>query len=134
MQDTLSPAAAAILRVVAKIPKGKVATYGQVAAIAGLPRRARLVGTTLKVEDTRDVPWHRVLRADGRIAFPAGSEPFEQQRRRLEREGIAVKAGKVALDRYGWRRDRALDEVLWGPDVFATPIGAQPRAAPKRTG
>src|SRR5690349_18870094 len=92
MQDELSPAAAAIV---------------------GLPRRARLVGTTLKVEDTRDVPWHRVLRADGRIAFPAGSAGFDEQRKRLKREGVVVNAGKVALDTYGWRRDRGLDEVLW---------------------
>ena len=121
MQDELSPAAARILATVAKIPKGKVATYGQVAALAGLPRRARLVGTTLKKEDTRAVPWHRVLRADGRIAFPPGSAAFDEQRRRLAREGVTVQAGKVALDRHGWRRDRGLDEVLWGPDVFATP-------------
>ena len=134
MQDTLSPAAAAILAVVAKIPKGKVATYGQVATIAGLPRRARLVGTTLKVEDTRELPWHRVLRADGRIAFPAGSAAFDEQRKRLKREGVVVNAGKVALDTYGWRRDRALDDVLWGPDVFATSGDAKPRGASRRAG
>jgi methylated-DNA-protein-cysteine methyltransferase related protein len=121
MHEALSPDANRILETVARVPAGRVATYGQIATLAGLPRRARLVGTTLRVAGNVELPWHRILRADGRIAFPAGSAPFDEQRRRLKREGVPVKNGRVDLASYGWRRERALDEVLWGPDTFAPP-------------
>lgn len=130
MQPELSAAARRILDTVAKVPPGRVATYGQVAAMAGLLRRARLVGTTLRQVGEAKLPWHRILRADGKIAFAPGSAPFDEQTRRLKREGVAVRAGRVDLATYGWRRDRGLDEVLWGPDAFAPP-GMQ-RAKPAK--
>ena len=116
MAAHVSSEAERILATVARVPRGRVASYGQIAAIAGLPGRARLVGRALR--DTPDavvVPWHRVLRADGRIAFAEGSEPHARQVRLLERERIAVERGRVDLSRFGWQRATSLDALLWGP-------------------
>ncbi|HLS82597.1 MAG TPA: MGMT family protein [Steroidobacter sp.] len=102
-----------ILEAVRRIPRGRVSTYGQVADAAGLPRRARLVGTVLRETSAR-VPWHRVVNAGGRISFPVGSDAYEQQRRRLEREKVVLLGGRIDLKRYGWpSREAQLDELLW---------------------
>lgn len=92
-----------IYRVVAKIPRGRVATYGQVAELAGLPRAARQVGYALAALHDQKLPWHRVLNAAGEVS--ARSEPqFEGlQRAMLEREGVKFDArGRVSLARYRW--------------------------------
>ncbi|HUO97008.1 MAG TPA: methylated-DNA--[protein]-cysteine S-methyltransferase [Steroidobacteraceae bacterium] len=100
----------AIWRTVAKVPRGSVTTYGGVAARAGFPRRARLVGHALKVAPkTLSLPWHRVVGAGGRIAFPPGSAAHREQRRRLIAEGILVVRGRVQLP-----RAPDLDALLWG--------------------
>lgn len=102
-----------ILSTVQKIPRGKVSTYGAVADAAGLPRRARLVGTVLR-QTARRVPWHRVLNASGRISFPKGSEAYIEQRARLEREGVVFIGGRVDLKRCGWPSQLgSLDEYMW---------------------
>lgn len=95
-----------IVSTVRRIPFGRVATYGQVAAIAGRPGAARAVGRTLReLPEGSRVPWHRVLAAPGRIApalrhGPSGAE----QARRLRAEGVVVDAaGRVDLARHGWR-------------------------------
>ena len=104
---------AAILAAVRRIPRGRVSTYGEIAMVAGLPRRARLVGTVLK-HTAEKVPWHRVLNASGRISFPIGSTNYERQRALLEREGVAFRRNRVSLREYGWP-DRVidLDRELW---------------------
>jgi methylated-DNA-protein-cysteine methyltransferase related protein len=109
--------AARIIAAIKRIPRGKVCTYGGVADVAGLPRRARLVGTVLRqTPASRGVPWFRVINASGRISFPVGSDGYARQRKQLESEGIDLVGGRVNLDRYGWPpRDRMLDELLWGP-------------------
>lgn len=111
MCATETPAAAAIVRVVAAIPYGRVTSYGAVAARAGLPGRARLVGRVLG-ETEQDLPWQRVLRSDGRIALPPRSVAFREQVRRLRAEGVTVTAGRVDLRRFGWEGGD-LDAVLW---------------------
>jgi methylated-DNA-protein-cysteine methyltransferase-like protein len=104
-----------IYRIVARIPRGSVTTYGWVAERAGFPRHARLVGHSLRVlPRNRKIPWHRVINAQGRISFPRGSAPYTQQRRRLEQEGVLLVGGRVNLKRFGWRL--TLDELLWQPD------------------
>lgn len=108
---------AAIVRVLASIPRGRVASYGEVALRAGLPRRARLVGRVLGLYPHLRLPWQRVLRADGRIAFARGSAASREQRARLIAEGVRVKAGRVDLARFGWQRD--LDAQLWRMDHAA---------------
>jgi methylated-DNA-protein-cysteine methyltransferase related protein len=100
----------AIWRQVAALPRGAVSTYGAIAARAGLPRRARLVGHALKVAPRAlELPWHRVVGAGGRIAFPPGSAHFREQRRRLRAEGVEVVRGRVRLP-----RAPDLDALLWG--------------------
>ena len=94
-----------IWSVVARIPRGRVATYGLVAALAGLPRRARLVGHALRVvDDSRPIPWHRVVNAAGEVSS-RGDPEFEQiQRKLLEKEGVAFDArGRVELRQRLWR-------------------------------
>jgi methylated-DNA-protein-cysteine methyltransferase related protein len=83
------------------IPRGRVATYGQVAAEAHLPRRARLVARVLReLPPGSRLPWHRVVAAPGRIA---GHPAAPLQARKLRAEGVAVSAtGRVDLARYGW--------------------------------
>ena len=96
------------------IPPGAVASYGQIAEIAGIPRGARQVGYALKHLPTgSDVPWHRVVTASGRIAFAAGSRAYREQRKRLIMEGVAISSGRVDMQRYRWQPD--LDELLWKP-------------------
>ncbi len=109
---------ARILAAVRRIPRGKVCTYGDVAEVAGLPRRARLVGTVLRqTPASRDLPWFRVINASGRISFPAGSDAYLRQRRKLEAEGIVFIGGRIDLKRHGWPpRDEQLDELLWKMD------------------
>jgi methylated-DNA-protein-cysteine methyltransferase-like protein len=113
VQSDVPPTHLEIRRAVAAIPQGRVASYGEIAARAGLPRRARLVGTVLRETPSDVLPWHRVLRADGRIAFPPGSRAFREQVRRLAAEGVLVRNGRVDLDAHGWERN--LDDLLWGP-------------------
>lgn len=96
------------------IPEGSVASYGQVADIAGIPRGARQVGYALRnLPKGHDVPWHRVLQSSGRIAFENGSRGYREQRRRLIEEDVVVVAGRVDMQRFRWQPD--LDELLWKP-------------------
>jgi len=103
-----------ILAAVRTIPRGRVAGYGQVAALAGLVGRARLVGRVLaQSSGIARLPWHRVLRSNGCLAFPAGSASFDEQTRRLLVEGVLVRAGRIAPKFFIGERD--LDAALWGP-------------------
>ncbi|MGH3708224.1 MAG: MGMT family protein [Pseudonocardiaceae bacterium] len=81
--------------VIAAIPAGSVLAYGEVAARAGLPGRARLVGRIL-AEDGHDLPWHRVLRADGTPAPHLATEQLAQ----LHTEGVLAEGGRVPMYRY----------------------------------
>ena len=86
----------AIWNVVARIPRGQVSSYGDVARAAGLPGRARLAGKALRLmPDDMNLPWHRVMGAGGRIVFPKGTRHFREQARLLRSEGVAVKDGRV---------------------------------------
>ena len=95
-----------IYDVVRKIPKGRVATYGQVAALAGLPGRARQVGYAMHAlpSGTR-VPWQRVINAQGKVSLRRRPGADITQRILLEREGIRFESrGRIALERFQWRR------------------------------
>lgn len=104
-----------IIAAVASIPGGCVTSYGAVAQCAGWPGRARLVGTILRSAgaDT-GLPWHRVLRADGRLAFDEGSAAHAEQLRRLVAEGVLVRNGRIDLRSHGCEPD--LDALLWAPE------------------
>lgn len=101
---------------IADIPPGSVASYGQLAEIAGIPRGARQVGYALRhaPKDT-ELPWHRVLQASGKSAFKSGSRPYREQKKRLMMEGVAMLNGRVDMGKYRWQPD--LDELLWKPSV-----------------
>ncbi len=86
-----------VLATVRRIPKGKVATYGDIAKASGYPGAARQVVWALRTG--RDVPWHRVLGAGGRILL-TGEHGFEQ-RLRLQAEGVEITANRVDLARFG---------------------------------
>ena len=93
-----------IWQILALIPKGRVATYGQVAELAGFPKMARAVGRTLsKLPHGTQLPWHRVLNAQGKLSFPLESAPYKEQKNRLEKEGIVFLNGKIRLADYRWR-------------------------------
>ena len=100
-----------ILAAVRAIPAGTVAGYGEVARRAGLPGRARLAARVLAGNDDAALPWHRVVRADGSIAFPPGDPWHDEQCQRLRAEGVVVQGGRVR----GQRAAASLDEQIWGP-------------------
>jgi methylated-DNA-protein-cysteine methyltransferase-like protein len=110
---TALSAADRILAAIRAIPRGETAAYGVVAHRAGLPGRARMVARLLAHNDDPTLPWHRVLRADGRSAFPPGSESQREQLDRLRREGVAIDAqGRVRAAKRG---PQTVDEAVWGP-------------------
>jgi methylated-DNA-protein-cysteine methyltransferase-like protein len=92
VQDVLNT----IRDTIRKIPKGKVATYGDVARAAGFPGRARQVVWALR--NARGLPWHRVLGAGGKIMLPG--ESGLEQRLRLETEGVAFRGGRVWMEKH----------------------------------
>lgn len=99
---------ARILTVVRRIPRGRVATYGQVAEAAGLGAQPRLVGYALAaLPEESAVPWHRVVNAQGRVSARAEPGADRLQRARLEREGIGFDPrGRLDLQRFRWRPRR----------------------------
>ena len=109
-EATAAAGHARILETIRAIPRGQVLGYGEVAAKAGLPGRARLVARLLGANDDPALPWHRVLRSDGRIAFPEGSSGFREQAQRLRAEGVKVERGRVRMPRV----EADLDAEIWG--------------------
>lgn len=105
-------AADRIFAAIRAIPRGQVAGYGEIARRAGLPGRARMVARLLAGNEDAALPWHRVLRSDGRIAFPENSRGWREQCRRLRAEGVVVEKGRVR----GQRAAATLDEQVWGVD------------------
>jgi len=98
---------ARIYAVVRRVPRGRVATYGQIAQLAGLPNQARRVGYALSaIDETRhgNVPWHRVVNARGDISLRTQPRYENIQRQRLEAEGVRLDpAGRIDLAIFQWR-------------------------------
>ncbi|HKA36702.1 MAG TPA: MGMT family protein [Thermoanaerobaculia bacterium] len=95
-----------IYDIVSRIPRGRVATYGQVARLANLPGQARLVGYALSaLPDGSRVPWHRVINAQGRISIRGDGSPMaDVQRHLLEKENVRFDPrGVIPLVRFRWR-------------------------------
>jgi len=92
-----------IWKTVCKVPRGKVSSYGFIADLSGLPGRARLVGKVMQyAPDEMKVPWYRILRSNGQLAFAAGSEQAEKQKGLLQEEGVIVLNNRVKLKDFGW--------------------------------
>ena len=102
--------AAAIGGALRAVAAGEVVGYGELARRAGLPGRARLVARVLREAEGEALPWHRVVRSDGRIAFPEGSDAHAEQVARLRAEGVRVEGGRVR----GQRAAPSLDALIWG--------------------
>ncbi len=101
-----------IWQTVQAIPFGKVACYGQIADLSGLPGRARLVGKALGAVPENGwrgqaVPWYRVINAQGKISFPLGSEDFQRQRDLLQDEQVVVIGARIKLKAFQWQPDLA---------------------------
>ncbi|WP_257172274.1 MGMT family protein [Colwellia sp. M166] len=101
-----------IWQAVQAIPLGKIAYYGQIADLAGLPGRARLVGKALGSVPKNGwrgqaVPWYRVVNSQGKISFSPGTENFQRQRDLLQDEQVVVIGGKIKLKDFQWQPDLA---------------------------
>lgn len=93
-----------IYDVVRSVPTGRVASYGQIAAIVGRCTPRSVGFAMASIPAGSDVPWHRIINGKGEISFPTGSEGHEVQRALLEAEGVAFdERGRVDLKRFGWR-------------------------------
>jgi methylated-DNA-protein-cysteine methyltransferase-like protein len=102
-----------VWQVVADIPAGHVLTYGEVARLSGMPRYARRVSQAMRwAPRSMNLPWHRVINAQGQISFPKESSGYERQKALLEDEGVVFVKGRVDLERFGYRG--AVDRLLWG--------------------
>jgi len=103
----MNPTYRKIYAVIARVPRGRVATYGQIAILAGLPGRARQVGYALHaLPDGSPLPWHRIVNARGTSSLPG--DAGDEQRRRLARERIVIgEGGRIDLMRYGWAPKRS---------------------------
>jgi methylated-DNA-protein-cysteine methyltransferase-like protein len=103
MQNPKQQHLQAIYLALASVPAGRVVTYGQLAAMAGLARAARLAGRALRdLPEGTELPWHRVINAQGRISLSEDSSSYQEQKRRLAMEGIQFNNNKINLRIYGY--------------------------------
>lgn len=102
-----------VLKLIKKIPAGKVATYGQIAALAGKPQGSRGVAWLLhSCSESHDLPWQRVLNSKGKISFPPGTKSYRQQKKLLVSEGVQFGDGDVIdMAVFQWNRRAALAKV-----------------------
>jgi methylated-DNA-protein-cysteine methyltransferase related protein len=111
MAESSNSAYQRIWQTTLNIPVGKVVSYGQLADLAGLPGRARLAGKALGYAPASlTLPWHRVLRANGQLAFPKGSEQALLQTGLLQEEGVVVLNHRVRMNDFQWQPN--LSELL----------------------
>jgi methylated-DNA-protein-cysteine methyltransferase-like protein len=103
----------AVYALVSAIPRGQVATYGQIAALLGTPRAARAVGWAMK-QCPPGLPWHRVVNAQGGISLRANVDGMVTQRIRLEQEGVPVRRGRVSLARHRFAGGRPRRRLVVG--------------------
>ena len=93
-----------LYQTIAAIPEGKVASYGQLADLAGQTGAARWVGYCLRhLPKDSSLPWHRVITASGKLAFPEQSEGYWRQRNLLESEGVTLRNHKVNMKTFRWQ-------------------------------
>lgn len=93
-----------VIELIRLVPKGKVATYGLIARLAGNPRGSRGVGWILhSCTDKYKLPWQRIIKSDGRLSFPVDSGKFITQCTKLKAEGILIINSRVDLKKYLWQ-------------------------------
>lgn len=115
----ISAFAQSVIDLVKRIPRGKVATYGQIAALAGKPHGARGVGWILHAcANSHRLPWQRVLNSQGRISFSPKTKEYKEQKRLLEKEGVVfLDRSKLSLEDYQWKR--FVKPKRGGPRMFS---------------
>jgi len=92
-----------VIEIIKKIPAGRVATYGQIATLAGNNKAARQISRILHSSSEKyDLPWYRVINSQGKISLRSG-DGFEMQKAMLESEGIKVMADRIDLVKYKWK-------------------------------
>lgn len=129
--------ARAVYALVRRVPRGRVVTYGQVAALLGHPRAARAVGTALSNLPpalARVVPWQRVINAAGGISFRGDLHRPDLQRQLLELEGVVFRGARTDLRRFRWagpRRERRVETRVELPLETGRPF-RRVRARPRR--
>ena len=105
MKDKQNTFSNTVIKLIKSVPKGKVATYGLIAKLAGKPKGARGVGWILHSSTNKyKLPWQRIIKSQGRLPFPEGSHKFMLQESKLEAEGVVVINGKIDLKKYLWKK------------------------------
>ncbi|MBI4810056.1 MAG: MGMT family protein [Ignavibacteriales bacterium] len=100
-----------ILETVKKIPRGKVATYGEIARLSGLLNQARLVGYALhSIPNKSKIPWHRVINSQGKISFQRSSSVYHRQRSLLKKEGVYFDKDRIEFKKFGWLYGKMFEE------------------------
>jgi methylated-DNA-protein-cysteine methyltransferase related protein len=95
-----------VIRLIRSIPRGKVASYGQIAKLAGKPHGSRGVAWILHSSShAQSLPWQRVINSKGCISFPADSRQFARQKQLLENEGVEFTGGKIDLRKFSWAKE-----------------------------
>lgn len=103
MLETQEQRREAIYLALAQVPKGKVITYGSLAKLAGFPNGARLAGRLMcGLPAGSKLPWHRVINSQGKLSLRENSDSYREQIRRLEKEGVEIKNGKIKLSVYAY--------------------------------
>ena len=118
----MSPFTLKVMEIVRKIPRGKVATYGQVARLAGKPHGARGVGWILSAcAESHHLPWQRVINSQGKISFPIQTDEFWEQKKLLKKEGVVFLDDKALdLKKYQWKKEpKAPKKVRGKPSLFS---------------
>jgi len=110
-----------VLQKISQIPKGKVATYKQIAGLAGKPQGSRGVAWILhSCSTTYKLPWHRVLNAQGKISFEKNSSNFRRQKKKLESEGVILNPeGQLSLSQFQWKKRPATKRKANSPKMFS---------------
>jgi len=129
--DTRTEFSKEVIKLIRAIPRGKVATYGLIAKLAGKPHGSRGVGWLLHSSTkSAKLPWQRVIKSGGRLSFPESSAHFSRQKKLLEKEGVFLVNGKVDLKKYLWSKKpankkaaskKALQKKVRGKDGMRLP-------------
>ncbi|MBO9667707.1 MAG: MGMT family protein [Bdellovibrio sp.] len=98
---------AKVIKFIQQVPMGKVATYGQIAKLAGKPQGSRGVSWILHSSSrTHSLPWHRILNSKGYISFPVGSAEFKKQKKLLQSEGVEFDGNhQIDLQQFQWKKN-----------------------------
>jgi methylated-DNA-protein-cysteine methyltransferase-like protein len=109
-----------VIQLIRSIPEGKVATYGQIAQLAGKPQGSRGVAWLLNSSsNAHKLPWYRVLNSKGRISFPPGSASYKKQKGLLQAEGVVFVDGQIDLKKFGWKRKPRVNKNPRQPRMFS---------------